>query len=197
MSNEIEILVPGGEGRSFTVKKGQFVTITDLEGKQVVDFIAFNKADMTEFLSPTHTRSMLGRLTLKIGDLFRTNLRNPIFKLMDDTVGRHDMIFASCDKQRYLLDYGILDHRNCRDNFVEALRAYSLESWRVPDPINFFQNTPLLPDGSFEMAEPLSRPGDRVVLEVLMDAVVAVSACPQDQNPCNGWRVTDIKVSIT
>ncbi len=197
MNKESEILVPGGEGRAFTVKKGQFITVTDLEGKQVVDFIAFNRQDMTEFLSPTYTRSMLGRLFLKVGDELRTNFRNPIFKIVEDTVGRHDMTFAACDRMRYLLDYGIENHRNCRDNFLESLKDYSLEAWRIPDPINIFQNSPILPDGSFGMEEPLSKPGDHIVLEALMDAVAAVSACPQDQNPCNGWKVTDIRVNLS
>lgn len=197
MHQQQELLIPGGEARSVLVSKGQKITVTDVAGKQVVDFIAFRQGELTEFLSPAHTRSMLGRLRLEVGDYLYTNLRNPLFRLIEDTVGQHDMIFAACDKQRYLLDYGIENHRNCRDNFMEALLEYGLESWRIPDPINIFQNSPLLADGTFTMAEPLSGPGDRIVLEVLQDAVVAFSACPQDQNPCNGWRVTDILITVS
>lgn len=197
MLRQQELLIPGGEARSLLVGRGQKITVTDVAGKQVADFIAFRQGDLTEFLSPTHTRSILGRLALKVGDNLYTNLRNPLFRVVEDTVGQHDMIFAACDKRRYLLDYGMENHPNCRDNFMEALGGYGLESWRIPDPINIFQNSPLLPDGTFAMAEPLSEPGDRIVLEVLQDAVVAISACPQDQNPCNGWRVTDILLTVS
>jgi len=33
-----------------------------------------------------------------------------------------------------------------------------------------------------------------VEFEAQADCLVALTACPQDQNPCNGWRITDIKV---
>jgi uncharacterized protein YcgI (DUF1989 family) len=29
-----------------------------------------------------------------------------------------------------------------------------------------------------------------------MDAIVAVSACPQDQNPLNGWQPTDLMLIV-
>jgi len=32
----------------------------------------------------------------------------------------------------------------------------------------------------------VARPGDRVVLRAVMDAVIAMSACPQDMVPING-----------
>ena len=64
----------------------------------------------------------------------------------------------------------------------------------VPDPFNVFQRTAVAPDGRLETLEPLSGPGDFVELEAQADCLVALTACPQDQNPCNGWRITDIKV---
>jgi uncharacterized protein YcgI (DUF1989 family) len=42
-----------------------------------------------------------------------------------------------------------------------------------------------------------SRPGDHVILRADMDLLVAISNCPQDNNPCNGYNPTSIRVTVT
>jgi uncharacterized protein YcgI (DUF1989 family) len=59
-----EIGVPGGYGAAFVAKTGQLVEIVDVEGQQVADFIAFAERNRTEWLSTTHTRSSILRLTV-------------------------------------------------------------------------------------------------------------------------------------
>jgi hypothetical protein len=50
----------------------------------------------------------------------------------------------------------------------------------VPDVLNLFMNPLLHDDGTYEfLASPVS-PGDFVALRAQMDALVAVSACPDD-----------------
>ena len=191
-----EILVPGGQARATRVETGQQVEIINVHGQQVCDLIAFNVEDLAEHLSPSHTRSMLGRLTLGVEDCLYTNARAAIFEIEEDTVGSHDTLIAACDYRRYELDYGLPGHRNCRANFAEALEPYGIGYLQVPDPINLFQNTPVGEDGSLGMEVSAARAGDRVVLRASMDALVAVSACPQDQNPINNWEVTDIRLLV-
>ncbi|GIS88112.1 MAG: hypothetical protein CM1200mP18_08220 [Gammaproteobacteria bacterium] len=42
----------------------------------------------------------------------------------------------------------------------------------VPEPFNFFQNSPVVADGRTGVVNPPSKAGDRIVFEVLMDLVV-------------------------
>jgi uncharacterized protein len=191
-----EILVPGGQARATRVETGQLVEIINVQGRQVCDLIAFNVEDLAEHLSPSHTRSMLGRLTLGVEDCLYTNTRAAILEIEEDTVGSHDTLIAACDYRRYELDYGLPGHRNCRANFAEALERYGIGYLQVPDPVNLFQNTPVGADGSLGMEVSAAGTGDRVVLRASMDALVAVSACPQDQNPINNWEVTDIRLQV-
>lgn len=191
-----EILVPAGEARIAKISSGQLVEIENVQGQQVCDFIAFNTEDTAEYLSTTNTRSMLGRLRLRKGDHLQTNLRNPILELVEDTVGCNDMLFAACDYQRYELDYGLKNHRNCRANFAEALKSYGVGYLEVPDPINWFQNTPIAVDGTLGSEISPAHAGDKIVLKALMDVVVAASACPHDQNPINNWEPTDIRMVV-
>lgn len=192
-----EILIPGGEGRSFTVKKGESIVITDIEGKQVADFIALNAKNKEEYFSTAHTRMMNGRINVKKGDILYSNLRNPMFEFVEDVVGVHDTMFPCCDPLRYSLDFGIENHRNCRTNFAEAFQKYGIGYHQIPDPFNLFQNSPLQPDGSFgEAQEPKSQPGDYVIFQALTDVIAGISACPMDQTPLCGWKITDIKATI-
>jgi uncharacterized protein len=189
-----QISVPGGHGSAFEVKEGQLLEVVDVEGQQVADFVAFAAKNRTEWLSTTHTRSALLRLGLRVGDQLESNWRNPMFEIVSDDVGYHDVITSMCDARRYRLDYGVTDHRSCRTNFTEALRPWGICEWEIPDPFNFFQNAPINPDGSFGNELPPGKAGDKLVLRVLMDCVAAVSACPQDLNPCNGFHPSPIVI---
>jgi len=77
-------------------------------------------------------------------------------------------------------------HDNCTDNLHAALRAIGLRSPETPSPLNLWMNIPVAADGATAWGEPLSKPGDYVMLRAEMDVVVAMSACPQDMLPING-----------
>jgi hypothetical protein len=191
-----ELLIPAGRARMWTMRAGERVTIVQTEGHQVGDLVAFNATDLTEFLSPSHTRRCLNAVRLARGDSLFTNHREPILDLVEDTVGVHDFLAPACDPYRYRRDFGVLDHRSCRMNFVEALAAYDLPPWRIPDPVNLFQHSPVLPDGRYLSAPSPARAGDHVTLEARMDLVAACSACPQDLAPTNAGRPTDLIVRL-
>jgi uncharacterized protein YcgI (DUF1989 family) len=192
-----EICVPGGLADAFEMKESQFLTIIDVEGQQVGDFLAFNRFDLDEKLSPVHTRTSLLSVKISVGDILRSNYRNPMFKIVADTVGCHDILLAMCDERRYLVDYGVKDHRNCMANFEEALRPYGISRGQFPDPFNTFQHTKVEPNGRLSQQPGLSRPGDYIVFQALMDVIGAVSACPMDLNPIGGNKISDLIVKIS
>jgi uncharacterized protein YcgI (DUF1989 family) len=191
-----EIRVRGGYAREFEMQIDQFLYIIDLEGKQVADFIAFNKSNHNEKLSPTHTRTSLLSLKFAVGDELRTNLRNPMFEVIEDTVGAHDSLMAVCDERRYLVDYGVEEHRSCVANFEEVLKPYGISRTQFPDPFNIFQNTRIEPEGKLIQQASRSTPGDYILLQTKMDVIGAVSACPMDLNPIGGDKITDIMIRI-
>jgi uncharacterized protein YcgI (DUF1989 family) len=192
-----EVLIPAGHGAAFRVPKGALLEIIDVEGQQVADFISVIETDGEEWLSATHTRSKLLRLNIKVGDRLQTNWRHDIYEIVSDDVGMHDLITSMCDSRRYKIDYGVEDHRSCRSNFVEALAPWHYEEWQVPDVINIFQNAPIHPDRTFGNEVPTSQAGDKIVLRALIDGVLAaISACPQDLNPCNGFHPSPILVRV-
>jgi uncharacterized protein YcgI (DUF1989 family) len=191
-----ELRIQGGHAKAFEVRNGQFLQIIDIEGQQVADFLAFNKDDLGEKLSPPHTLTSLLSLKIKVGDKLRSNLRNPMFEVMEDTAGSHDLLIAACDERRYLVDYGVSEHRSCVANFEEALKPYGIKRNMFAGPFNIFQKTKIEPDGKLIQQPCPTKAGDFILLRVLMDVIGAVSACPMDLNPIGGLRITDILVKI-
>jgi uncharacterized protein len=188
--------VPARSGVAIEVRAGDLLRVIDVEGKQVADFFAFNAHDLEEALSPTHTRTQNLGLRLQPGAKLYTNLRRPMFELVHDTVGVHDLVIAPCDRQRYIDGFNMPEHANCRQNCADAMAPYGLTYARVPDAHNWFMNVEVGTDGGFVVKEPVSRPGDYLDLHVLMDAIVAVSACPQDMNETNGFNPTGLALVV-
>lgn len=192
-----ELVIPAGHARMWRMRAGDRVTIAQTEGHQVGDFIAFNAGDLTEFLSVSHTRRCINRYLVGKGHTLYTNHRDAIIEIVEDTVGVHDILAAACDPYRYRRDFGVENHRSCRMNFVEALAEYQIPDWRVPDPVNLFQFSPVLPDGTYASAPSQAKAGDYVTLLARMDVIAACSACPQDLAPTNAGRLSDLTVRLT
>jgi uncharacterized protein YcgI (DUF1989 family) len=189
--------VPARTGKGFEAKKSALIRITDLHGKQPVDFWAFNKADVREFLSCEHTKVLIGRLEPRVGDAAYTNRRRPIVTVVEDnSPGQHDMELAACDPVRYQL-LGVKDyHANCQDNLHAALKELGVDFDFTPQPWNLFTNFPIAPDRTITLRDPDTKPGDNIVLRAEMDAYFVVSSCPQDIIEAAGLNPTDIRAEV-
>ena len=181
------VMIAARRGKAAFVAAGQIVRVINTHGEQVVDTWAFNRADLTEFMSMEHTRAGILRLIPRVGDAMLTNHRRPILTVLEDTSGGiHDTVIAACDRYRYeglgCTEY----HDNCTDNLAQALRDIGLASPETPSPFNLFMNIPWTVEGALSFDPPVSTPGCFIRLRAEMDLVIAFSACPQDILPING-----------
>ncbi len=188
MTRESELFaVPARRGRAVRINEGQAIKIINTHGEQVVDTWCFSAEDLTEFMSMEHIRPTLTRIFPRRGDQLVTNRRRPILYFEEDTSpGIHDTLMAACDDYRYGLLGCTEYHDNCTDNLRAAMRRLGLTVPECPSPLNLWMNIPVDSEGNTEWGEPVSKPGDYVVLRAQMDCVVAMSACPQDILPING-----------
>jgi uncharacterized protein len=191
--------VPARRGRAARLSRGQAIKIVNTHGTQVVDTWAFSAEDPREFMSMEHLRPTIGTIFPRKGHNLCTNRRWPILFFEEDTSpGIHDTLIAACDDYRY----GLLGckeyHDNCTDNLVAGLGQIGVTPPEVPSPLNLWMNIPVDKDGNTAWGEPLSKPGDYVVLRAELDCIVAMSACPQDILPINGaqHRITDVHYQI-
>lgn len=187
----------GGQGRAFPLSRNQQITVVNTEGTQVVDMWAILPGPRDEYMSMAHTHVHTSRLVPRVGDALWSNHRRKLMLVVADTSpGVHDTLLAACDVDRYRLLGHRGYHRNCCDNFRQALAMLGMPRLSVPDPFNLFQNTPWQADGDLGAEPGAARPGERITFEALDDLVVVLSACPMDLNPINGERVRDVEVQV-
>lgn len=192
----IDVRIAPGDARAYEVAAGEYVQLVDLEGKQCTDFLAFNGRDHGDEMNLTLTRSTCGAMWPAEGEYIYADSGTALLRVEEDLVKRHDTTLPACNAAYYAA-LGYPDHKNCTDNFNRELGAFGLRERQVWEPINFFYNAHLDADGrTFVVEEPLSKPGDYVLLRAETDLLLASSACPDDLSPTNGWNPTDILVRI-
>jgi uncharacterized protein len=192
-----EHLAPAMHGVAFAVRHGDRLQIIDVRGQQVGDLVAFTAHDHDEYLSPAHTVTQNWSIALKPGDVLASNRRNDLFRIVEDTVGCHDIIVPCCDSEAYVKRYQLAGHRSCRSNLVEAFAAIGIDlPVRGENAWNIFMKTEIKPDGKIVYLEPEHGPGSYLLLDVLVDMLVGLSACPQDQTPTNGFCCTELQARI-
>lgn len=190
-----------GLAKAYEVKKGQFVQIMDVQGRECTDFQCFSMAELDSGIerdiNMTTTRSLTGCVYPSPGihSKFWSVDQEPLIELVQDTCGRHDAFGLSC-YPRYYDDVGYPGHVNCSDNINSEFEQYGIRP-RVGWPsINFFFNTILDDSHALRVEDPWSRPGDFVLLKALTDLVCVSTACPCDIDPTNAWNPTDIQVRV-
>ncbi len=180
-----------------TLRRGQTLRITDLEGQQVADVIAFALPELSDRLWPSTTIRLNGTVYFTTGHTLYSELSRPLLKIVEDTCGRHDMLAGSCNAEIDKVRYGVDDHRGCVENFMEAIAPWGLGRADVPMSFNVFMNCPVEPDGSWSIAEPASRAADYITFSAEADVLVAISNCPQDLNPCNAGELKPLGIAIS
>lgn len=196
MSDRRSITVPAQSGRAMRVRAGETIRIVDPMGKQVADFWAIVTDERLDWISAAQTRDIAERLFPAVGDGFYGTRGDLLMTFVEDgSSGRHDMLFPCCDAALFERA-GFRGHPNCHDNFLAATAAEGVVLPVVPDPIDFFQNSPPQPDGRLEVLESINPPGGHVVLRAERDLLVVVTACSVDYHPTNGGVCTEILVEI-
>jgi urea carboxylase-associated protein 1 len=183
---------------SHVLTKGQTLRIVDLGGNQAVDFLVYNADDPTERYSATDTIVHQGNIFITTGTKLISNEGNVIMTVLADNVGRHDTSGGACSCESNSVRFGLdkkYEHA-CVENFLTALAPYKMGKRDLVSNINFFMNVPVSADGRLEIVDGISDPGSTVELRAEMNALVAISNCPQMNNPCNAYNPTPIQLII-
>jgi aminomethyltransferase len=192
----LELRIEPGDARAYEVHGGEYVQLVDLAGKQCTDFLAFTGRDHHDEMNLTLTRANCNALWPAEGEYIYAESGQALLRVEEDLVKRHDTTLPACNAAYYAA-LGYPDHKNCTDNFNRELGAYGFAARQIWQPINFFYNTQLAADRrTFVVEEPLSKPGDYVLLRAETDVLLASSACPDDLSPTNGWHPTDVLVRV-
>lgn len=170
-----------GNAVSFEVAAGQLVQIVDLAGKQVAGFIAWGGEDRSERLSTATTMTTNASIVLKTGDRLYGANRTAMFEVVDDTVGRHDLITGSLPPPEQSGSATV--QPTIRDAVARAATEAGVPGGDVSDAVNWFKHVVIKQRGELEVKESFSERGDTVVLRALEDALVIVSNNYHERRP--------------
>jgi uncharacterized protein len=188
--------IPAQKGIGFVVKTGQIIRVIDPQGGQVADFIAFNPLDKKEWLSTGATLDNNMSLFVRKGDALFSNKYNKMLTVVEDKVGKHDILYPACSPGMYKAQYNVTEyHPSCWENLTDNLKKLGVDEV-LPIPFNIFQNSHVDNLGKLNIEAPISKPGDYIDLKVEMDLIVAISACSVKESACNSFKVAPIDVEI-
>ncbi|HWV22834.1 MAG TPA: urea carboxylase-associated family protein [Thermomicrobiales bacterium] len=172
-----------GNAVSFDVEAGQLVQIVDMAGKQVAGFLAYGGDDRAERLSTTTTMTANASIVLKTGDTLYGENRTAMFEVVDDTVGRHDLITGSLPTPAQAEASSSTVQPTIRDAVVDAASDAGVPGGDVSDAVNWFKHVVIKQRGELEVKESFSERGDMVILRALVDALAIVSNNYHERRP--------------
>lgn len=188
-----EHIINACSGKCIDVLAEQNISVIDIDGGQVVDFFAENSENPDEFLSAGVTIDCNESLRLKKGNFIYSNLYRPMFQVLYDEVGEHDLLHPCCRPEMYDFFYhNGKGHPNCLDNINRCLG----EKRTIIHPIILFMYSKIDNDGTISVEKPLSKAGSKIMFKAEMDMRLGIAACSVSESNCNNGKSTSIKIII-
>jgi uncharacterized protein len=193
-----DVVVEARAPWAHVVRAGETLRIVDLEGNQAVDCILYNPHDTDERYSAQETVTAQRNIFLTTGTKLLSTEGRVMMTITADTCGNHDTSGGACSCESNALRYGhhTRHQHACVENFLLAIAPYGMGKRDMTSNINWFMNVPVEADGSLGIVDGLSAPGKYVDLRAEMDTLVAVSNCPQINNPCNAFNPTPVRMIV-
>ena len=188
--------IPPKSGTAFILRKGERLTVTDPEGEQVSDMVAYNLDDRKEMISSGRYLDYAGRMFLTKGDMLYSNRSRDMLKIVEDEVGRHDFTLTPCSKDTFRKLYNEADPQGgCQENLEAALAEYGIGPDDIPIAFNIFMHVATDPQtGEIKVLPPLSKAGQSIMFEACMDLLIGMTSCSAGES--NNFRYKPIDYEI-
>jgi uncharacterized protein YcgI (DUF1989 family) len=193
----LEWVMEPGTGKAIELRAGQILRVEQVEGLQCVDFNCFNLHDYKEFMHCGRTRTVHGFHPSKGAFLWSAPPRErALMYILEDTVGRNDVLFPRCSAYVYESAYGFETHTNCHDIQSEAQREYGLTPDDVHDSFNLFMCTEVSQEGRATITRQESKAGDYVDLLALVDVLAVPNVCGADVMRTSNFALKPIRLTV-
>ena len=191
-----QIIIPAREYTAFEMRSGQILRVISLEGRQCADVIAFNRDNLEERLHNARAVRLNSTYKPTVGHTLYSDDCNPMFKIVADTLNENFLGDSMCSEEMNFARYGVRGTRNCRDNLAMAVAPWGISKRQLPGAFAPFMSVSFAPSGETHITDNKARPGDYIDLQAQMNLLVAISNCPQNLNPVNGFNPTAIAYAI-
>lgn len=173
------VKIEAQSGVAVGMKAGDLLRIVDPCGEQVADVALFDARAPSDGFSSGRTMDYNSRLKLRVGDTLYSNAGVALARVVEDTVGVHDMLLAPCSDAMFARR-GQFGHPSCLRNLVGALRPFGIDAHAIASTLNVFMDVRIDEDGNIVISPPPSRAGDVFTLEALTDLSAGIAACSSE-----------------
>lgn len=191
----MDIRIEPRSGAAFTLEVGDILTVTDPDGGQVSDLLAYSRDDPREVISNGRTFDLEETIHLTAGNRLWSNRSNAMLRIIEDTAGQHDFLLTPCSVDTFKHFYPDKPvHRGCFGNLAEVLQPYGIEADSIPTAFNIFMNVPVGSDGKIEVLPPTTQAGDYIRFEALQPLIIGVTACSAYASNGGSFKPIDVHV---
>lgn len=199
----VEELLPGGGHRSFVLRRGQLLRLTDLEGGANVATLMFNAHEKSERLNLPDSLKCQHTAKLTRGHCLYSDMGRVLAAITADTAGWSDSIGGVLDAAEVHEKYGAGSfqqlrnncHRNGADNLLIELGKWGLGLSDLLMVLNLFSRVDVEADGGLRFVPGNSRAGDFIELYAPMDTLVVLSALQHPLDPAPRYAPKPVQLA--
>ena len=199
----VEELLPGGGHRSFVLRRGQLLRLTDLEGGANVATLMFSAHEKSERLNLPDSLKCQHTAKLTRGHCLYSDMGRVLAAITADTAGWSDSIGGVLDAAEVREKYGAGSfqqlrndcHRNGADNLLIELGKWGLGLSDLLMVLNLFSRVDVEADGGLRFVPVNSRAGDFIELYAPMDTLVVLSALQHPLDPAPRYAPKPVQLA--
>jgi urea carboxylase-associated protein 2 len=193
----------GGQMWSRVLRRGEALTLTDVEGGASVAALLFNAEQPLERYNMPDTLKAQHISRLTAGNVLYSDMGRVLCSVTADSVGWHDTITGHQRADMARAKYGagtyqVLRndfHRNTRDNFLIELGKYGLGKRDLHANVNFFVKVASDAEGNLHWM-PNTRAGAFVELRAELNVLVVLSNTPHPLDPSSTYAPKPVGLAI-
>jgi urea carboxylase-associated protein 2 len=203
MAQKIEVHLHGGQMWSRVMRRGQLLTLTDVEGGATPAALFYNAAQPLERYNMADTLKAQHTARLTRGHVLYSDMGRVLMSIVEDSAGWHDTFTGHMDQAASEKKFGRGTFqqlrngffRDTRSNFLVELGKHGLGKKDLVPNVNFFTKVSADLDGRLAF-EPSTQAGRKVVLRAELDTLVVLSNTPHALDPMTSYAPKPLLLTI-
>jgi len=203
--NELHTELRGGQMWSRVLRRGQILSLVDLEGGATPAGLFYNASQPLERYNFADTLKAQHTAKLTRGHVLYSDMGRVLCSIIEDTAGWHDTITGHMDRTasqaKFGHDGGSFQtlrneyHRDTRSNFLIELGKHGLGKRDIVPNVNLFAKITPDQDGRLSW-QAMREPGRKVCLRAEIDVLVVLSNTPHPLDPATRYAPKPVALSI-
>ncbi|WP_213880938.1 urea amidolyase associated protein UAAP1 [Pseudomonas sp. dw_358] len=199
-----EELLPGGGQRSFVLKRGQLLRLTDLEGGANVSLTLFNAHEKSERLNLPDSLKCQHTARLSAGHCLYSDMGRVLAAITRDTCGWSDSLGGVANAEEVSEQYGQGRYqelrngffRNGTDNLLVEMGKWGLGLGDLTMVLNLFSRVDVDEHGVLSFAPENAKAGDCIELYAPMDTLVVLTALQHPMDPAPHYAPKPVQLTF-